>query len=103
MRLSSSRYIHPETEKYADQRRVFDDLGTGILSNAWKGFNCSLFAYGQTGSGKSYSMLGYGENKGIVPMACEMLFDQIAQARSGIVLTTFESVFQNLSLQTVIR
>lgn len=43
---------------------MFEDLGMGVLSNAWQGFNCSLFAYGQTGSGKSYSMVGYGENKG---------------------------------------
>lgn len=34
------------------------------------GFNCCLFAYGQTGAGKSYSMIGYGPNKGIIPMAC---------------------------------
>ena len=46
------------------QKRVFDDLGRGVLENAWKGYNCSLFAYGQTGSGKSYSMVGYGQNKG---------------------------------------
>ena len=46
------------------QKKVFDDLGRGVLENAWKGYNCSLFAYGQTGSGKSYSMVGYGQNKG---------------------------------------
>lgn len=43
---------------------MFDDLGRGVLDNAWLGYNCSLFAYGQTGSGKSYSMVGYGTNKG---------------------------------------
>jgi DNA replication protein DnaC len=46
------------------QNKVFQDLGGGVLDNAWKGYNCSLFAYGQTGSGKSYSMVGYGANKG---------------------------------------
>ena len=46
------------------QRRVFEELGHGVLENAWKGYNCSLFAYGQTGSGKSYSIVGYGANKG---------------------------------------
>ena len=30
----------------------------------WLGYNTSLFAYGQTGSGKSYSMVGYGVNRG---------------------------------------
>lgn len=38
------------------------------------GYNCSLFAYGQTGSGKSYSMVGYGNNRGIVPIICDELF-----------------------------
>ena len=52
-----------DTEKYHSQRKVFDDLGQGVLDNAVQGFNCSLFAYGQTGSGKSYSMVGYGPNR----------------------------------------
>ena len=38
----------------------------GVLKNAWEGYNASLFAYGQTGSGKSYSVVGYGANKGIL-------------------------------------
>jgi len=43
---------------------VFNELGKGMLDNAWKGYNCSLFAYGQTGSGKSYSIMGNDANKG---------------------------------------
>ncbi|KAJ8309975.1 hypothetical protein KUTeg_011840 [Tegillarca granosa] len=50
-------YLEPETSQYADQVKVFNDLGVGVLENAWKGYNCSLFAYGQTGSGKSYSIV----------------------------------------------
>ncbi|XP_065183829.1 kinesin-like protein KIF28 [Sycon ciliatum] len=69
--------LEPDTDKYASQRRVFDDLGQGVLDNAFKGFNCSLFAYGQTGSGKSYSMVGYGANRGIVPITCDELFKKI--------------------------
>ena len=53
----------PDTEKYADQRHVFEQVGLEILSNAWEGYHCCLFAYGQTGAGKSYSMVGYGANK----------------------------------------
>lgn len=48
------------------QKRVFSDLGKGVLENAWAGYNCSLFAYGQTGSGKSYSIVGFKGNKGSV-------------------------------------
>jgi len=36
-----------------------------------------MFAYGQTGSGKSYSFVGYGTNKGIMPLACEEIFRRI--------------------------
>ncbi|XP_062500955.1 kinesin-like protein KIF28P isoform X2 [Corticium candelabrum] len=72
-------YLEPTSPQYADQKKVFDDLGRSVLTNAWLGYNCSLFAYGQTGSGKSYSVVGYGPNKGIVPMFCEQLFDEINQ------------------------
>jgi kinesin family protein 1 len=57
-------YLVPTNESnYASQQKVFDDLGKGVLNNAFEGFNCSLFAYGQTGSGKSWSMIGYGANR----------------------------------------
>ena len=46
------------------KKKVYNDLGVGVLKNAWEGYNASLFAYGQTGSGKSYSVVGYGSNKG---------------------------------------
>nr|XP_002732533.1 PREDICTED: kinesin-like protein KIF28P-like [Saccoglossus kowalevskii] len=65
--------------KYADQNIVFNSLGKGVLDNAWQGYNAALFAYGQTGSGKSYSMIGYGPNRGIVPITCDELFKVIDQ------------------------
>eukprot|EP00047_Mylnosiga_fluctuans_P022630 m.123590 g.123590 ORF g.123590 m.123590 type:complete len:755 (-) comp9331_c1_seq1:130-2394(-) len=68
----------PATPQYADQKRVFEDLGVGVVKNAFLGYNAALFAYGQTGSGKSYSMIGYGANKGIVPLTCEAMFKEIA-------------------------
>jgi hypothetical protein len=65
-------------EKYATQRMVFNDLGRDVLNSAFDGYNSCLFAYGQTGSGKSYSMVGYGKNKGIIPIVCEEMFNAIA-------------------------
>lgn len=62
---------------FSDQQSVYDDLGKGVLKNAWNGYNASLFAYGQTGSGKSWSVIGYGANKGIVPLMCNDLFNGI--------------------------
>eukprot|EP00698_Gefionella_okellyi_P024104 TRINITY_DN8416_c0_g2_i1.p1 TRINITY_DN8416_c0_g2~~TRINITY_DN8416_c0_g2_i1.p1 ORF type:complete len:1295 (+),score=436.96 TRINITY_DN8416_c0_g2_i1:182-3886(+) len=63
---------------YADQERVFSDLGAGLIANAWDGFNCSLFAYGQTGAGKSYSMTGCPGDDGLVPRMCKELFQRIS-------------------------
>lgn len=53
-----------------------------MLDNAWEGYHCCLFAYGQTGAGKSYSMLGYGANVGIVPIACNEIFNRVAKLKS---------------------
>ena len=78
-RTLENGYLEPEDEKYADQKYVFDTVGKQILDNAWLGYHCCLFAYGQTGSGKSYSMVGYGSNKGIVPISCDEIFKRIAQ------------------------
>ena len=67
---------------YADQQTVFNDLGVEVLDNAWNGYNVCLFAYGQTGSGKSYSIVGYGANKGIIPITCEEVFSRIKQPQT---------------------
>lgn len=69
--------IADEGGRYADQQSVYNKLGTEVLDNAWDGYHCCLFAYGQTGSGKSYSMIGYGPNKGIVPIATTEIFERI--------------------------
>ncbi|XP_045652383.1 kinesin-like protein KIF28P [Ursus americanus] len=70
------------SSQFASQKDVFHDLGRGILDNAWQGYNATLLAYGQTGSGKSYSMTGFGANKGIIPNVCEELFQAI-EKREG--------------------
>ena len=72
-------YLAPIDEKYADQKMIFNTVGKQVLDNAWQGYHCCLFAYGQTGSGKSYSMVGYGANKGIVPISCDEIFKRIEE------------------------
>jgi kinesin family member 13 len=71
------------SSRYSDQRMVYNDLGVGVLNNAFEGYHCCLFAYGQTGSGKSYSMVGYGKNKGIIPIVCEEIFQRMAAVESN--------------------
>ena len=61
---------------------VFNALGKMVLDNAWEGYHCCLFAYGQTGSGKSFSMVGYGKNKGIVPISMNEIFERVKAQQS---------------------
>jgi kinesin family member 1 len=67
---------------YAAQDNLFNDLGTPLLDNAFGGYNNCIFAYGQTGSGKSYSMMGYGEEVGVIPRICRDMFERITQIQS---------------------
>uniref|UniRef100_A0A3P9K3Y4 Si:rp71-84d9.1 n=1 Tax=Oryzias latipes TaxID=8090 RepID=A0A3P9K3Y4_ORYLA len=48
-----------------------------------QGYNSTLLAYGQTGSGKSYSMMGYGPNKGLVPKLCDRLFQAFGETQDS--------------------
>ena len=62
---------------FAGQDNLFSDLGSPLLDNAFQGYNNCIFAYGQTGSGKSYSMMGYGEEAGVIPKICREMFMRI--------------------------
>uniref|UniRef100_A0A915BGT0 Kinesin-like protein unc-104 n=1 Tax=Parascaris univalens TaxID=6257 RepID=A0A915BGT0_PARUN len=97
---SQTTLIHPTNEKqprtfafdhcfystdsndpsYADQDEVFKHIGSGVLNNAFCGYNACIFAYGQTGSGKSYSMMGTKESPGIIPRLCNAIFERIEEA-----------------------
>ncbi|AAW41182.2 kinesin, putative [Cryptococcus deneoformans JEC21] len=68
--------------RYASQQTLYEDLGADLLDHSFEGFNTCIFAYGQTGSGKSYSMMGYGAEKGIIPLTTSELFRRI-EARMG--------------------
>ncbi|XP_029702676.1 kinesin-like protein KIF28P [Takifugu rubripes] len=92
--------------RYADQNSVFKDLGEGILENALQGYNATLLAYGQTGSGKSYSMVGYGPNKGLVPKLSERLFQDIKgnlQTRQCQVFFSMLEIYNEQVLDLLVR
>ncbi|XP_078139162.1 kinesin-like protein KIF28 [Centroberyx gerrardi] len=87
--------------RYADQGSVFQDLGEGILENALQGYNATLLAYGQTGSGKSYSMVGNGPNKGLVPTLCDRLFQAIRENQDTRQCQVFFSMLEIYNEQVV--
>ena len=72
-----------------------------MLQSAWQGYNATLLAYGQTGSGKSYSMIGYGANRGLVPSVCEELCKAIQSQEKNkqyqVRLAQIVIYFQDLS------
>ncbi|KAI4177920.1 MAG: hypothetical protein LQ343_000004 [Gyalolechia ehrenbergii] len=72
---------------FAGQDSLFNDLGSPLLDNAFQGYNNCIFAYGQTGSGKSYSMMGYGEESGVIPRICENMFERITKLQKDKNLT----------------
>ncbi|KAM7387978.1 hypothetical protein PAMP_024182 [Pampus punctatissimus] len=63
---------------FASQQTVYQTLAKPLLLRAFEGFNTCLFAYGQTGSGKSYTMMGFGEEAGVIPRFCQELFSKLA-------------------------
>ncbi|XP_014863252.1 PREDICTED: kinesin-like protein KIF13B isoform X2 [Poecilia mexicana] len=65
-----------DKEKFAGQEVVFQCLGESLLHNAFQGYNACIFAYGQTGSGKSYTMMGSGDQPGLIPRLCSALFER---------------------------
>jgi kinesin family member 1 len=69
--------FNPNDSNFAGQEDLFADLGKPLLDNAFGGYNNCIFAYGQTGSGKSYSMMGYGEQYGVIPRICRQMFERI--------------------------
>ncbi|KAK3639968.1 hypothetical protein LTR56_012142 [Elasticomyces elasticus] len=71
-----------DDDHYAGQDDLHEDLGKPLLDNAFQGYNNCIFAYGQTGSGKSYSMMGYGEEEGVIPKICRDMFERI-EAMAG--------------------
>ncbi|GAA5877032.1 hypothetical protein JCM3774_006880 [Rhodotorula dairenensis] len=89
---------------YASQQTLFDDLGRDLLEHAFEGYNTTVFAYGQTGSGKSYSMMGYGSDRGIIPLICEALFERIENrtaASGGDVSFTVEVSYTEIYQEKV--
>ncbi|NXW62709.1 KIF14 protein, partial [Eurystomus gularis] len=81
---------HPN---FASQAMIYKTLAVPLLERAFEGYNTCLFAYGQTGSGKSYTMMGFGEDQGVIPRLCEDLFTRVAQMDKKQVLYHLEMSF----------
>ncbi|ESO00704.1 hypothetical protein HELRODRAFT_192579 [Helobdella robusta] len=81
------------SDSYADQVKVYTALAQPLLNKVFEGYNACLFAYGQTSSGKSYSVMGHGNDVGIVPRFCGELFQRIQNNSDDNVIYNVEISF----------
>ncbi|PAA80910.1 hypothetical protein BOX15_Mlig029284g1 [Macrostomum lignano] len=86
-------YVYPQSgdtdsELVGSQEQIFQDLGTDLLENAFDGYNSCVFAYGMTGTGKSYTMMGFEEQRGLIPRIAEGLFSRLSDAANESKVTT---------------
>jgi kinesin family protein 5 len=69
------------------QQDVYERAAKDTIVDVLNGYNGTIFAYGQTGSGKSHSMFGpklaERSQHGVIPRACEHIFNHIDQDDSG--------------------
>ncbi|KAF1747585.1 hypothetical protein GCK72_024050 [Caenorhabditis remanei] len=73
----------PRSYDFASQETVCYHLGSGVVENAFSGYNACIFAYGQTGSGKSYTMMGTPDQPGIIPRVCNDIFTRIHETSNA--------------------
>lgn len=63
------------------QEEVYNAVAKNAVSWVVEGYNSTIFSYGNTGSGKSFTMFGHENGKpelrGIIPRACDSLFENI--------------------------
>ncbi|KAJ9456547.1 Kinesin-like protein unc-104 [Diplonema papillatum] len=85
-----------DTEEFATQETVYNDVGKKVLAAAFQGYNACIFAYGQTGSGKTFCMMGVPESEalqGVIPRLTRDVFDKISKddvLPAGVVERSFK-------------
>ena len=59
---------------------IYENTVKFFLPGLLEGFNATVFAYGATGAGKTYTMLGTGEDPGIMARSLNELFELIEKS-----------------------
>ncbi len=63
--------------KHSTQEEVYMNTSNKLLKGLLEGFNATILAYGASGAGKTYSMVGNGENPGVMVRSLSDLFGLI--------------------------
>ncbi|PKA63284.1 125 kDa kinesin-related protein [Apostasia shenzhenica] len=70
----------------SQQKDLFKQAVSPIVTEVLEGYNCTIFAYGQTGTGKTYTMEGgaikakdgdFPSDAGVIPRSVRQIFDTL--------------------------
>jgi kinesin family member 18/19 len=61
--------------KSTPQEEIYENTAKFLLPSVIDGFNATVFAYGATGAGKTFTMVGNGDNPGVMVRSLSDLFD----------------------------
>ena len=57
------------------QEEIYTTSISFLINNIFEGFNSTVFTFGETGTGKTYTMLGDSNNKGIIYLSLNDIFN----------------------------
>ncbi|KAG0495953.1 hypothetical protein HPP92_000644 [Vanilla planifolia] len=87
----------------SQQKDLFNQSISPIVSEVLEGYNCTIFAYGQTGTGKTYTMEGGGKkakngefppDAGVIPRSVRQIFEELeAQCAEYSMKVTFLELY----------
>jgi hypothetical protein len=72
------RFKFAHTYSSPGHEPLYDDAVRPLVDGVLQGYTGTVFTYGQTGSGKTYTLCGVPEDRGLVPLACEQIFNHIS-------------------------
>ena len=64
-------------DEKSDQEEIYQFTTANLVKQVINGFNATVFAYGATGTGKTYTMVGGGDNWGLMIRSISDLFKTI--------------------------
>jgi centromeric protein E len=82
----------------AGNKDVYTGIAKDVVKGVVGGINGTIFAYGQTSSGKTHTMLGGGNEPGVLEMAATEIFERIAQCdnREFLMRVSFVEIYNEL-------
>ncbi|XP_063682875.1 kinesin-like protein KIF19 isoform X4 [Bolinopsis microptera] len=81
-------------DSYNTQLDVYLATTKPLISSVLDGFNATVFAYGPTGTGKTYTMLGTGDNPGIMALALNEIFALVRKGSENSTYTVYMSYLE---------